>query len=243
MKIIFSRKGFDSGAGGTASPRTEKSLISLPIPTSRRSETTYSNLGLGDLVEERTAGKIPANHLCHADPFFADGRCAFGQTGAAQSHLANNGIGEGDVFLFFGLFQASGGPRQHWIFGWQQVERIIHLGANPKRNKSPDWLPIQHPHTLGEWNKNNTLYLGKGGVFKELHHGLRLTQDGGPLSIWNVPSWLKECGLTYHRAPKRWLPDNRLQCVARGQEFVSDIADRSDAKDWLEELISKDSVE
>ncbi|CAI8922445.1 hypothetical protein EMIT0158MI4_310005 [Burkholderia ambifaria] len=32
-------------------------------------------------------------------------RPALGQTGAAQGHLSNNGVGAGDVFLFFGWFR------------------------------------------------------------------------------------------------------------------------------------------
>lgn len=46
---------------------------------------------------------------------FEQGRCAFGQTGAAQSHLANNGVGIGDLFLFFGLFSESDGSARHHL--------------------------------------------------------------------------------------------------------------------------------
>ena len=240
MRIILSRKGFDSGAGGYPSPMTTSSLTSLPIPTNRRSETTYKDLHLGAVVEKATSGKISADHLCHADPSFFEGRCAFGQTGSAQSHLANNGVCPGDIFLFFGLFQASGGPREHWIFAWQRIEEVVSLGALPQRDLSPDWLPILHPHTIAEWNPNNTLYVGDGGVFSTPDPTLRLTQEGGPLSVWRVPPWLRECGLTYHGNAERWLPDDRLKAVARGQEFVSDIGDRDDAKDWLNMIISKD---
>jgi hypothetical protein len=240
VRIILSRKGFDSGAGGAPSPMTPSSLTSLPIPTNRRSETTYDDLHLGGVVEKATSGKIGADHLCHADPFFFEGRCAFGQTGSAQSHLANNGVCPGDVFLFFGLFQASGGPREHWIFAWQRIEEIVPLGPLPQREQSPDWLPIVHPHTIGEWNPNNTLYLGSGGVFSTPDPALRLTQQGGPLSVWRVPPWLKECGVTYHGNADRWLLDDRLQAVARGQEFVTDISGREDAKDWLNMIISQE---
>lgn len=86
------------------------------------------------------------------------------------------------------------------------------------------------------------MYVGDGGVFSTPDPTLRLTQEGGPLSIWHVPPWLKECGLTYHGKAERWLPDDRLQAVARGQEFVSDIGNREDAKDWLNMIISKDQI-
>ena len=70
----------------------------------RRSATTYDALGLGDVVERVTRGRIARDHLCHEDPMFTGGECLFGQCGSAQSHLRNNGVGLGDVFLFFGLF-------------------------------------------------------------------------------------------------------------------------------------------
>jgi hypothetical protein len=104
VRIIFSRKGFDSGVGGVPSPIIDGRPISLPIPTNRRSETTYADLGLSEIVEAATKGRIAGTSLCHHDPMFEQGRCAFGQTGAAQAHLANNAVGVGDVFLFFGLF-------------------------------------------------------------------------------------------------------------------------------------------
>src|SRR4029450_11040295 len=91
MKIVFSRKGFDSGAGGAPSPIMEGRPISLPIPTPRRSLTTYAALGLGEIVEQVTKGRLSRSSLCHYDPMFEAGRCAFGQTGAAQSHLRNQG--------------------------------------------------------------------------------------------------------------------------------------------------------
>lgn len=33
--------------------------------------------------------------------------------------------------------------------------------------------------TIGEWNENNTLYLGLGAKSKYAHHCLRLTRPGG----------------------------------------------------------------
>jgi hypothetical protein len=99
MKVVFSRKGFDSGAGGFPSPIIEGKPISLPIPTQRRSATTYGDLGLGDIVEQLTKGRLTRKSLCHYDPMFESDHCAFGQTGAAQTHLSKNGVAVGDVFL------------------------------------------------------------------------------------------------------------------------------------------------
>ena len=54
MRIIFSRKGFDSAAGKAPSPIIDGEPISLPIPTERRSETSYRLAGLGEIVEHMT---------------------------------------------------------------------------------------------------------------------------------------------------------------------------------------------
>lgn len=233
MRIIFSRKGFDTGSGGTASPIIDGKPISLPIPTSRRSITTYDHLGFGEIVEHVTRGRIARDHLCHEDPMFTRGQCLFGQCGAAQSHLRNQGVGIGDVFLFFGLFSDERtSERHHRIFGFLQVEEMI---SPADRELGP--LDRPHPHTLGEWNANNTVYRGAGAVARRDHDELRLTQPGGPLCHWIVPSWLQPIGLSFHSKPERWLAEDRLKIVARGQEFVANIGDDVAAREWLNWMI------
>jgi hypothetical protein len=234
MRVIFSRKGFDSAAGGAPSPIIGGEPISLPIPTERRSETTYRLAGLGQIIEEMTKGRIGADNLCHEDPMFSNGRWAFGQTGAAQAHLERNGVGVGDIFLFFGLFAfRDGRDRHHRIFGYLEVDEVRHLGGRPSRSDNPEGFLRRHPHTIGEWNENNTLYLGSGAKAKTAHPSLRLTKPGALTSIWTVPPWLKAAGLTYHGNPVRWADDAELRVASRGQEFVSDIGDRTGPRKWL----------
>ncbi|MED5207329.1 MAG: hypothetical protein VX465_11920, partial [Pseudomonadota bacterium] len=128
MRIIFSRKGFDSASGGGPSPIVAGRPVSLPIPAGEASHTTYGDLGLGDHAAHASRGKLGAEDLCHHDPMFTgDGVCLFGQCGAAQTHLANQGVGEGDVFLFFGLFREAGGEPHHRIYGWCEIAEIIDL--------------------------------------------------------------------------------------------------------------------
>jgi hypothetical protein len=94
---------------------------------------------------------------------FSNGRWAFGQTGAAQTHLATNGVGLGDVFLFFGLFASRDGTgRHHRIFGYMQVDEVRPLGARPSENDNATGFLRRHPHTIGDWEQNNCLYLGSG---------------------------------------------------------------------------------
>ena len=97
---------------------------------------------------------------------------------------------------------------------------------------------VRHPHTLGEWNANNTLYVGRGQVTGSASDELRLTQSGGPVSRWSVPSWLRDTGLTYHARTERWEGHDTLNAVARGQEFVTDAGNRKDAALWCEKMIS-----
>ena len=233
MRIILSRKGFDTGSGGAPSPIISGRPVSLPIPTGRRSATTYENLGLGEIVERVTRGKIDRDHLCHEDPMFTRGQCLFGQCGAAQSHLRNRGVGIGDVFLFFGLFSDEHArERHHRIFGYLRVDDMV----RPSMGELGE-LDRPHPHTLGEWNENNTVYRGTGGVASKDHEALRLTQPGGPLRHWIVPDWLRSAGLSFHGKPDRWLADDRLEIVARGQEFVADVGDDAAATGWLDRTI------
>jgi hypothetical protein len=264
VRIVFSRKGFDGTAGGCPSPILAGRPVSLPIPTSRRSHTRFAELGLGELVERLTRGRIPGSALCPADPDLLRG--AFGQTGAAQSHLERSGVGEGDVFLFFGLFReldpTASKPRfdprerpHHRLFGWLAIGRIVRLGEDGgwARDEFPELA--RHPHLGPGWNANNTLYLaapelrleGAGGVLpgfgvaRRASTRLRLTAPGASASLWSVPDWLNPLsggvGMSYHGGCERWSP-GRCRIVSRGQEFVSDVGERADARAWLVSIIA-----
>jgi hypothetical protein len=257
MRIVLSRKGFDSVAGGCPSPIRDGRPIGLPIPTRGRSATRFADLGLGELVEALTAGAVTGSTLCHRDPDLECG--AFGQTGAAQSHLANQGVREGDVFLFFGLFREldpkARPPRfdrrarpHHRLFGWLRIGRIVRLGADGSWARTRFPTLARHPHLGPGWNANNTLYLASAelglpgtalpgfGLARRASPRLRLSVEGGPPSLWSVPAWLDRSrggvGMSYHRAAECW-SDGHCRVVARGQEFVADVGERADALDWL----------
>jgi hypothetical protein len=49
-------------------------------------------------------------------------------------------------------------------------------------------------------------------------------------------------GLSYHATPERWTPQEDqgsvlLQTVAKGQEFVLDVAGEPQAPDWLRRIV------
>jgi len=183
MKLILSRKGFDSGAGGAPSPILPGgAMLSLPVPDGR-SEVRYSGIRfrrgtkVGKLVEDLTRGRakrVKASARAHLDPDLRreslrrgkGWRPLFGQVGAARKHLENQAVGPGDLFLFFGWFRRTrwnggrleyvrGEPGFHALFGWLQVGRVVpaDLGCPPGLR----WAKY-HPHFhLSE--SPNTLYV------------------------------------------------------------------------------------
>lgn len=238
MRIVFSRKGFDSAAGGGASPIVDGRPISLPIPAGMASRTTYGDLGLGELAGWASHGRLGAGDLCHHDPMFTeDGQCLFGQCGAAQTHLSNQGVCVGDVFVFFGLFvEEETGEKHHRIFGFQEIAQIIDLSSAPK-DRIAELSALGHPHALAMHGTNDVIYAGPGATASRAHPELRLTVAEGPPSLWNIPNWLRQTGLSYHSRADRWLHGSRLQSVARGQEFVADIGGRKAPREWLANFI------
>src|SRR5215467_4184568 len=132
LLLIFSRKGFDSSFGGRPSPRLpDGRLLSLPIPEPG-SPITYGSslvqpglsyadllrqLGITHLTKPCRGGRarlpVAPDLGAHLDP---DLRAAarprppgwqplFGQSEAAQRHLVRQGVGPGDVFVFYGWFR------------------------------------------------------------------------------------------------------------------------------------------
>jgi len=185
VKLILSRKGFDSSNGGVPSPVfPDGRMLSLPIPEQWASPITYEvryedlcwpgQPAIGDIVEQLTGGRVSRHKGGHIDPDIFTGslprdegwRPIFGQTDAAQGHLKNKDIGHGDIFLFFGLFRkvetkdsvlrfATSCPQQHVIFGWLQVDRVVQVDSC--RENMP-WAHY-HPHMHLGPDPRNTLYI------------------------------------------------------------------------------------
>lgn len=280
MKLILSRKGFDSSFGGCASAiLPDGRLISLPIPHRFRrpppaaDELTFGDVYpslVGQLAQELTrdlANPILSNTPVHLDPDLHAGprrtwRPLFGQSDQAQQHLRNQGVGRGDLFLFFGWFRricledaawrfAPGARDLHVLFGWLRVGRTIRVDSED----IPTWARA-HPHARPGFGPDNTIYVAartyKGpdaGAFGCYEDELVLTAPGSDRrSCWRLPAWFHPHGrrscLSYHGDPGRWHRDGDyayLSTVARGQEFVLDAGDYPEAVPWAEGLIARNA--
>ena len=169
--------------------------------------------------------------LSASDPVAGAGRPIFGQKGAAEKHLENNGVGAGDVFVFFGRFRRGERAASQWqyvrscrpihvIFGWLQVAERVPVcewagGA--------DWAQY-HPHFHRKSHPANVVYVAAerlvlpglrtpdvpgGGLFPCFTPKLQLTEPScARTSQWLLPEWFNPQGrdsvLTYHGDHSRW---------------------------------------
>lgn len=187
MKIILSRKGFDSGSGGFPSPvLPDGTMVSLPIPEPcgpARGGVAYRDVitpyGPADTLLRELSNSAPPAHA-HLDPDLdpsarprlSGWRPSFGQSGAAAGHLRNQGVGPGDLFLFFGLFRSTllkegvlvfdpDAAPFHAIFGWLRVSEVLH----PAEDRAPAWAADHPPRACA--------YPAEQHPLRGLHHAGR----------------------------------------------------------------------
>lgn len=283
-RIIFSRKGFDSSSGGCPSPiLPDGRLLSLPIPDARSqvsfADINHQGIALGDRIPGLTRQRLQAISGAHIDPDLnaealprkPGWRPVFGQSGAAQGHLKNQGVDVGDLFVFFGLFRPvidtddgwrfdQTQPPRHVIWGWLQIGDIhsvdtLDAAALP-------WARY-HPHFRWQGDPSNTLYLASdsleldetpsdlpgAGWFARQCGSLQLTdRRASRPGIWALPRWFYprngQVPLTYHARAERWQKETHrvvLQAVARGQEFVLDTSHYPEAISWIRCIISSNA--
>ena len=269
MKVIFSRKGVDSAAGRIASALIEGRPVSLPIPDGPNSPTRYDTLAepLASLARDLSGGRLAGDQACHLDPDIHEAampdrppgwRGALGQAGSALSHLRNQGVGEGDLFLFWGLYRNVGvvgdrwrydGPRRHCLFGWLKVGRILDVGTDGRRLLADDpWL-VSHPHAQAGRKGRDAIYVSAdncelagrtfpgSGMFRK---AVALSDIESRLpSYWRIPEWLNPntggTGLSCH--PPERFEGTLLRTVPRGQEFVADLGNRPAASAWIADML------
>ncbi len=252
MKIILSRKGFDSGNAKMPSPiMPDGTPLSLPIPRARGYCYSYHKLSfrgrpLSEIIRELVNGALPFEDKAHADPDLdlerlprkSGWRPIFGQTGRDQSHIKNQGVGVGDLFLFFGWFRRTElttdgklrftGSRDgfHAIFGWLQVGQVHRVNGHSAKTL-PEWT-LDHPHVAKPdgFDANNTIYISDknlnlggadlpipgAGTFARYTPALRLTAPDSARSVWALPAWFHPTAkpaLSYHGDLGRWSSDGQ----------------------------------
>jgi uncharacterized protein (TIGR02452 family) len=253
MRVVLSRKGFDSANGGMPSPiLPDGTLLSMPIPardhTIKYSNLIYQGTSYLDIIHQlKPSSKIKDTWTCHLDPDLVEGitvRSApwypiFGQCNQSQVHLAQGGIGAGDMFLFWGWFRQTeviqgslhycpDAPDIHLIWGYMKVGKVSTGSEMPREY-------VYHPH--GEWHlATNCIYEGDPectGVFR-FDEALVLTKMGMSRSKWDLPDLFKDVSISYHTPDS--FKHGYFQSAKRGQEFV--IGESKAAEDWCNRLIS-----
>ena len=274
MKVILSRKGMDSSWGGHPGIiLPDNTILYYPIPGDE-DEDRYSDIkgtdGIAmdigmkrfyqDILYMDAWNEITDETHCHMDPdldYNAKDRLpgwrgAFGQADAAQTVLAKAGVGEGDLFLFFGwyqkwIFDENNQYRMiknsdiHYIYGYMEIEKVIYTNGN---NNIPKWLN-DHPHMLSrrQERESNCIYVAREKLSwneSQAGYGLLpfdkkrvLTKEGYSRSKWDLPDILRDKKITYH-SPASW-KDGYFQSAHRGQEFV--IEENYDVEMWAKGLI------
>jgi len=186
MKIVLSRKGFDSSAGGHASPvLPDGTMVSLPIPSALdrlpyAAIVSGAGCSYGELIEELDARGRIEGMGAHLDPdLVASARprrrgwsASLGQIDAAAGHLRNHGVGVGDLFLFYGWFRHTeriagrlrwaSDPGFHALFGYLQIGAVIAAGP---ATTLPAWLADHpHAHPIRRARSTNTIYVAADGL-------------------------------------------------------------------------------
>jgi len=182
MKVILSRKGFDSQYGGQPSPiLPDGTLLSLPIPLEgeliKYDELYYEGKSYLQIIKELKPNtkKIHPDTPAHLDPDIRKGvyykalpnwKPIFGQCDAAQGLLRNNHVSVNDIFLFFGWFKQTemvngilkykkGSSDLHIIYGYLEIGEI-----HTNRDSFPVFSKL-HPHCSDKYKniKSNCLYV------------------------------------------------------------------------------------
>ena len=261
MKIILSRKGFDSASAGCPNPiLPDGTLLSMPIPSD--DAVKYSDLRLNDYPYDRVLSGLKSRSTftnCHLDPDIRDGirvnqidgwKPAFGQTGSPLGILRNAGVGIGDIFLFFGLFcktedMGNGSigfvkkeKAIQVIYGYMQIGEIL---EKPELISQYPW----HPHaTSGRYNAaKNALYIPSDyltlhpsmpgyGVFSYRDDRV-LTKSGENAATWEERDFLMPFNVVGNR--KNCSKGSGIYYAGQWQELV--LKPNPAAEKWVAGLM------
>lgn len=187
MRIILSRKGFDSTFGKmTNLIVNNKELVMIPIPEQCSSKKLYKYEDLKNLSHDEQLEKFIKeeilkrvdNEYCHADPDLVNFhnepnfKGVLGQVDTAQRHLKKNNVGKGDIFIFFGLFANASivgnkleidfKSKKHIIYGYLQVGEFYDKSKFHEITKKEYSGIRENPHLKDDFykeNETNTIYV------------------------------------------------------------------------------------
>ena len=273
MKVVLSRKGFDSSNGGIVSPIFEDgTMISFPIPSHDRdmfgdlqyADTSYSEI-LSDL-------HYKGRSSCHVDPDLdqirrkkkIDGwEPAFGQIDQSAVYLKNNGIREGDLFLFFGNFHCVRKEDNHFryirktgnfyrdndlqvIWGYLQIGKIIEDPAEQSRL----WW---HPHSSEERKKNKTNVIFKaldrlsfdeskpGAGLLSFRLDRVLTAENSNKATWKKNPVYDVCNIRGNRKNSAKNPDIGIYYAGIWQELC--LLESVECTNWAKSLLLASDIQ
>lgn len=257
-RIVLSRKGFDSSSGGKPSPIfTDGRILSLPIPapksynrsSKRFLDISWDSQSIAPFVECLSNEK--GESWCHLDPDLRveaiprhpEWRPAIGQADGEQTHLAAHGVGQSDLFLFFGMFRrveqdgtdgwrfVRTAPTIHLLFGWLQVHEVLSLRTDADYERALrkyPWLS-DHPHLHRSFKErhrrlrkrpNNTVYVSTPKLNIEGIDlpGGRVFQKEDSRFVLTDPEEVQRgasCRRSYWRLPEWFWPDDDCSRISR----------------------------
>lgn len=263
MKIILSRKGFDSKYGGQPSPiMPDGTLISFPIPSKgdnlKYTDLFYKDKSFFEIINQLSHNpNVKSKYTCHLDPDIRRNNLKrlygwkplFGQQGGALTHLLSQGIGEGDLFLFFGWFRQTefidgylkykkNAPDLNVMYGYLQIGHIHNdISLLPKEF-------LYHPHAKQKkYKKNNCIFESSdsldflpdypGANYLKFDKKIVLTKEGYTRSKWRLPNFFKDIEISHHNKSS-WKKEYFQSCPI-GQEFVFDA--NKQVLNWVKSII------
>jgi len=273
LKLIFSRKGIDDAYGKGASPIfPDGRMVSIPIPvkgTERGIPYRDIKFGTSNFQHLIIQLNLPIHKtVCHFDPDLQKSsikrhknwKPCLGHHGAAATHLLNQEVSPGDIFLFFGTFRQvemadnkkwtflSVSVKRHIIFAYLRIGQILDLRKTADRKEAVKLGYGDHPHLINDYPKTNVLFVASNtnrssSLFK-FDRELVLSQDNQSKSTWELPLFFNDLTISRHGNQNRFsIQHNKtiLKTVGIGQDFV--VQENQDVKAWVYELIDKHGME
>jgi len=256
----------DASSGGFASPIfPDHTMHSIPIWGGETSPHKYGDLAfkyqnqpLHTVMNDFTNQfRTWENVGCHHDPMlFESPKClVLGQADRAEGHLRNQGVGVGDLFLFFGWFRqieyrderwsyVKDAPDVHQIWAFMKVEKKLAIDSDANKLAVLESFPFlsEHPHIkrLKTGDKKESIYVSGQ------HELLTYAQDRCLTDIkkyqgrstWRLPAVFNQPKAFSHlKIFESDVDDVVIRYRGFGQEFVLDL-DKLDSEKDRQEIVA-----